>query len=242
MTDPAGPLLRLEGIEAAHGPTPVLFGVDLTVGAGRVLALMGRNGMGKTTTVRTIMGLMPATAGRITFRGRDLRGLAPHRVAWLGLGLVPEGRRVFPNLTVTETLLATARVPAADAPGEPWTLARVHALFPRLAERGSSLGGRLSGGEQQMLAIGRALMTNPALLILDEATEGLAPVIRDQIWTVLARLKAEGLSILVIDKTLGALARIADDMAILEKGRVVWTGAPEALLAAPEIQHRHLGV
>ncbi|MBB4287167.1 ABC transporter ATP-binding protein [Roseospira goensis] len=237
------PLLALEGVAAAYGRTPVLFGVDLTVPAGEVVALMGRNGMGKTTTVRTIMGLMPATAGRVVWRGRDLAGLAPHRIAHLGLGLVPEGRRVFPTLTVRETLVATARPPApGSATGEPWTLDRVHGLFPRLAERADSLGGQLSGGEQQMLAIGRALMTNPALLILDEATEGLAPVIRDQIWAVLGRLKAEGLSILVIDKTVSALARVADRMAILEKGRVVWTGTPAALLAAPDVQHRHLGV
>jgi branched-chain amino acid transport system ATP-binding protein len=235
-------LLSLQGVAAAHGSTPVLFGVDLTVGEGQVVALMGRNGMGKTTTVRTVMGLMPATAGRVTFRGRDLAGLAPHRVAALGLGLVPEGRRIFPNLSVLENLIATARPPAPGHTAEPWTLERVTDLFPRLAERGDSMGNQLSGGEQQMLAIGRALMTNPALLILDEATEGLAPVIRDQIWAVLARLKTEGLSILVIDKTVAALARIADRMTILEKGRVVWEGTPAALRADPAIQHRHLGV
>jgi len=235
-------LLTLEGVEAAHGSTPVLFGVDLAVDEGQVVALMGRNGMGKTTTVRTIMGLMPATAGRVAFRGRDLKGLAPHRIAWLGLGLAPEGRHIFPNLSVMENLRATARPPPPGQGAEPWTLERVTGLFPRLAERGDSMGNQLSGGEQQMLAIGRALMTNPALLILDEATEGLAPVIRDQIWGVLARLKAEGLSILVIDKTVAALARFADRMTILEKGRVVWTGTPAALMADPAIQHRHLGV
>nr|WP_211369151.1 ABC transporter ATP-binding protein [Roseospira navarrensis] len=235
-------MLTLEGVAAAHGSTPVLFGVDLTVDEGQVVALMGRNGMGKTTTVRTIMGLMPVTAGRVAFRGRDLAGLAPHRIAALGLGLVPEGRRIFPTLSVIENLVATARPPAPGQGGAPWTLDRVTALFPRLAERADSMGNQLSGGEQQMLAIGRALMTNPALLILDEATEGLAPVIRDQIWAVLARLKGEGLSILVIDKTVAALARIADRMTILEKGRVVWDGTPAALMANPDLQHRHLGV
>jgi branched-chain amino acid transport system ATP-binding protein len=235
-------LLTLDAVRAAHGATPVLFGVDLTVREGEVVALMGRNGMGKTTTVRAIMGLMPITAGRMRFRDRDLAGLAPHRAARLGLGLVPEGRRVFPNLTVLETLLATARPPEPGSAVEPWTLERVTDLFPRLLERADVMGGQLSGGEQQMLAIGRALMTNPALLILDEATEGLAPVVRDQIRDVLGRLKAEGLSILVIDKSVAALARVADSMVILEKGRVAWSGTPAALLAAPEVQHRHLGV
>jgi branched-chain amino acid transport system ATP-binding protein len=234
------PLLELERVEAAYGASQALFGVTLSVGRGEVATLMGRNGMGKTTTVRAILGLLPVRAGRILFDGRPIRGLPPYRVAQAGLGLVPEGRQVFPNLTVRENLVATAanRSGAAD----PWTLERVFALFPQLAERRSSMGALLSGGEQQMLAIGRALMTNPRLLILDEATEGLAPLIRAEIWRCLERLKAEGLSILLIDKTVEALARIADRHHIVEKGRVVWTGDSAALRADLEAQRRYLGV
>jgi branched-chain amino acid transport system ATP-binding protein len=199
---------------------------------------MGRNGMGKTTTVRSIMGLTPARAGSIRFLGGEIRGLPSYKIAQLGIGLVPEGRQIFPNLSVRENLVATAVM--RDGGG--WTLDRVHELFPRLAERAGSMGNQLSGGEQQMLAIGRALMTNPRLLILDEATEGLAPLIRAEIWRCLARLKESGLAILVIDKNVGALTRVADRHFLIERGRVVWSGPSAELAAAPEVQHRYLGV
>ncbi len=201
---------------------------------------MGRNGMGKTTTVRSIMGLTPATAGAIRFDGAPIHALPSYRIAQLGLGLVPEGRQIFPNLTARENLVATAA--SRDGIENPWTLEKVCALFPRLAERIGSMGNLLSGGEQQMLAIGRALMTNPRLLILDEATEGLAPLIRAEIWRCLARLKAEGLAILVIDKNVQALTRLADRHYLIERGRVVWTGTSPELAAAPDVQHRYLGV
>jgi branched-chain amino acid transport system ATP-binding protein len=218
----------------------VLFGVSLSIAPGEMVTLMGRNGMGKTTTVRSIMGLTPATAGTIRFDGQDIGTLPTYRVAKCGIGLVPEGRQVFPNLTARENLVATAanRTGAAD----PWTLAKVWALFPRLAERAGSMANLLSGGEQQMLAIGRALMTNPRLLILDEATEGLAPLIRDEIWRCLARLRAAGQSILVIDKNVEALTRIADRHYIIERGRVVWSGSSRELTQAADIQHRYLGI
>ena len=226
-------MLRLEAVETFYGPVQALFGVDLAVAAGQVVALMGRNGMGKTTTIRSIMQMTPHARGRISFEGRDLAGLGPHRAARLGLGLVPEGRRCFTNLTVAENLIATQR------PG-PWDRAAVEHLFPRLAERGGQMAGTLSGGEQQMLAIGRALMTNPKLLILDEATEGLAPTIRAEIWAALARLKAEGEAILIVDKTLKELMPLADDCVILERGATVWQGAPGALDDA--VSNRYLGV
>ena len=230
------PILAIDGLETCYGLSQVLFGVSFSIAPGEMVTLMGRNGMGKTTTVRSIMGLTPARAGRVRFGGAEIRGLPSYKVAQLGLGLVPEGRQIFPNLTVRENLVATA-----TGQGE-WTLERVHELFPRLAERATSMGNQLSGGEQQMLAIGRALMTNPKLLILDEATEGLAPLIRRDIWNCLARLKATGLSILVIDKNVGALMRVADRHVIIERGRVVWQGASAALAAAPDVQHRYLGV
>src|SRR5689334_15820243 len=194
----AAPLLEIDGIETCYGQSQVLFGLSLKIRPGEMVSLMGRNGMGKTTTIRSIMGLTPARSGAIRFRGNDVRALASYRIAQLGIGLVPEGRQIFPNLTVRENLVAASgnRLGVAD----PWTLDRIHALFPRLAERGANMGNQLSGGEQQMLAIGRALMTNPHLLILDEATEGLAPLIREEIWTCLSMLKARGQSILVIDK------------------------------------------
>jgi branched-chain amino acid transport system ATP-binding protein len=226
------PILAVDGLETCYGLSQVLFGVSFSIAPGEMVTLMGRNGMGKTTTVRSIMGLTPARAGRVRFGGAEIRGLPSYKVAQLGLGLVPEGRQIFPNLTVRENLVATAA-----GQGE-WTLERVHELFPRLAERATSMGNQLSGGEQQMLAIGRALMTNPKLLILDEATEGLAPLIRRDIWNCLARLKATGLSILVIDKNVGALMRVADRHVIIERGRVVWTGPSADLNAAPEVQHR----
>jgi len=226
-------MLVCEGIETFHGPVQALFGVDLTVGRGEVVALMGRNGMGKTTTITSILRLTPHAKGRITFEGRDLGPLPPYRAARLGLGLVPEGRRCFARLSVAENLLATQR------PG-PWDRAAVERLFPRLAERGSQIAGTLSGGEQQMLAIGRALMTNPKLLILDEATEGLAPTVRAEIWASLAKLKAEGEAILLVDKTLAEVLPLADACVILERGRTVWSGPPAALDAA--VSEQYLGV
>ncbi|MEP4115773.1 MAG: ABC transporter ATP-binding protein, partial [Nitratireductor sp.] len=210
-----------------------LFGVDLAVGEGEVVALMGRNGMGKTTTIRSICGLNPPRTGTLRFAGSSLQGLRPHRVARLGIGLVPEGRRCFPNLTVEENLTAAAR------PG-PWTLARIEALFPRLAERRRQYAISLSGGEQQMLAVGRALMTNPKLLILDEATEGLAPVIRQDIWSSIRKLKQEGQAILVVDKTMSELLPVADRCVVLEKGMTVWSGLPAEL--SDDIRNRYLGV
>jgi branched-chain amino acid transport system ATP-binding protein len=234
------PLLEVAGIETSYGLSRVLFGISLNIAPGEMVSLLGRNGMGKTTTVRSIMGLTPATAGSIRFDGREIRELPAFRVAKLGIGLVPEGRQVFPNLTARENLVATAanRTGASD----PWTLDRVFALFPRLAERASSMGNLLSGGEQQMLAIGRALMTNPRLLILDEATEGLAPLIRDEIWRCLKSLRAAGQAILVIDKNVDALIRVADRHTIIERGRVVWTGSSSDLANSTDIQHRYLGI
>ncbi len=226
-------LLDVSKIEASYGASQALFGVDLAVAEGQAVALMGRNGMGKTTTIRAICNLNPPRAGSVRLAGTDLKGKPPHRVARLGIGLVPEGRRCFPNLTVHENLVAAAR------PGA-WSLDRVNELFPRLAERHAQMARSLSGGEQQMLAIGRALMTNPCLLILDEATEGLAPVIRQDIWAAIRKLKAEGLSILVVDKTLSELLPVADRCVILENGRSVWQGAPAELSA--DLQDRYLGV
>jgi len=233
-------MLLVQGLETAYGLSQVLFGVDLKVDTGEVVTLLGRNGMGKTTTVRSIMGIVPLRTGTIAFDGKSLRGLPSFRVAQAGLGLVPEGRQVFPNLTVRENLVATA----ANRSGrtDPWTLEKVFELFPQLAERQRNLGNQLSGGEQQMLAIGRALMTNPRLLILDEATEGLAPLIRVEIYRSIERLKAAGLAILIIDKDVKALTRIADRHYVLEKGRVVWSGASAALAANEDVQHRYLGV
>jgi branched-chain amino acid transport system ATP-binding protein len=236
----ADTLLELKGVETRYGLSQVLFGVSFSIERGKVVTLMGRNGMGKTTTVRSIMGLTPARAGSIRFDEREIRGLASYRVAQLGIGLVPEGRQIFPNLTVKENLLATAADRRESAP--PWTLDRVYAIFPQLSDLQGRMGIQLSGGEQQMLAVGRALMTNPRLLILDEATEGLAPLIREEIWRCLAQLKAEGLSILIIDKNVEDLIRIADRHYLIERGRIVWDGNSEALTGAPDIQHRYLGV
>jgi branched-chain amino acid transport system ATP-binding protein len=236
----AAPLLELENVETCYGLSQVLFGLSLSVRSGEMVAMMGRNGMGKTTTIRSIMGLTPARAGGIRFVGREIRELASFRIAQLGIGLVPEGRQIFPNLTVRENLVAAAHNRQGNT--DPWTLDKIHALFPRLAERGNNMGGTLSGGEQQMLAIGRALMTNPRLLILDEATEGLAPLIRDEIWNCLSMLKAQGQSVLVIDKNIEHLTRIADRHYIIERGRAVWSGTSEQLMAEPDLQHRYLGV
>jgi len=205
-----------------------------------VISLMGRNGMGKTTTVRSIMGLTPASAGSIRFAGAEIRSLPPYRIAQLGIGLVPEGRQVFPNLTARENLVATAANRAGVA--NPWTIDKVFALFPRLASRADSMANLLSGGEQQMLAVGRALMTNPRLLILDEATEGLAPLIREEIWRCLQSLREAGQAILVIDKNVDALTRLADRHVIIERGKVVWSGTSDELTRTPDIQHRYLGI
>ncbi len=235
-------MLEVRGLEAAYGASQVLFGLDLTIGAGEVISLLGRNGMGKTTTVRSILGLLRPRGGAITFAGSAIAGLPAYRVAQAGIGLVPEGRQIFPNLSVHENLVATARPPRAGTSGEAWTLERLYALFPRLAERQANMGNQLSGGEQQMLAIGRALMTNPRLLILDEATEGLAPLIRAEIWRVLAALKQTGQSILVIDKNVEALSRIADRHYILEKGRIAWSGDSAALRGDAALRGRYLGV
>ncbi|HOL37455.1 MAG: ABC transporter ATP-binding protein [Proteobacteria bacterium] len=233
-------MLHLDAVDAGYGSSQVLFGLGLEAGARQVTSLVGRNGMGKSTTVRTVLGLVPLRGGRIVFDGHDLGGLAPNRIARLGIGLVPEGRRVFGSLSVEENLIATAR--AAPTAGGGWTLARVVALFPRLGERRTQSARTLSGGEQQMLAIGRALMTNPRLLILDEATEGLAPLVRQEIWSCLGRLKDEGQAILVIDKNLAEMAPLVDRHHIVEKGRVVWRGTPRELDAQPEVAQRYLGV
>ena len=233
-------MLEVDGLDTAYGQSQVLFGMTFAVEAGKVVTLMGRNGMGKTTTIRSIMGLIPTRAGSIRFEGRELRGSPSFRIGQQGLGLVPEGRQVFPNLTVRENLLGTAANRANAA--RPWVLERVFELFPALADRAGNMGAQLSGGEQQMLAIGRALMTNPKLLILDEATEGLAPMVRAEIWHCLASLKAAGQAILVIDKSVEALTRIGDRHYIVERGRVVWQGDSRELAADEESQHRYLGV
>ena len=238
-------MLRLEQLTAGYGGSQVLLGLELAIGPGEVVALLGRNGMGKTTTTRALMGLLPSVGGRIwggqvVLDGRDVAGLPAHRVARQGLGLVPEGRQVFPTLTVEENLLATAANRARGAPRR--TLETVYAFFPRLRERRRNPGAKLSGGEQQMVAIGRALMTNPRLLILDEATEGLAPLIRAEIWSVLAQLKAEGQAILLIDKNLAAVSRLADRHVVIEKGRTVWTGSSAELAASPEVRDSYLQV
>ncbi|TAJ25469.1 MAG: ABC transporter ATP-binding protein [Reyranella sp.] len=233
-------MLRVRELESFYGGSQALFGMELGIDAGEVVTLMGRNGMGKTTTVHTIMGLMPARRGTVEFEGKRVDGLPSFRIARLGLGLVPEGRQIFPNLSVRENLIA-AGANRTNRPS-PWTIERVYEFFPRLAERQRNMGNQLSGGEQQMLAIGRALMTNPKLLILDEATEGLAPLIRQEIWDCLGRLKREGQAILVIDKNISHLLPLADRHHIVEKGRVVWTGSSTALAGDKDLQHRYLGV
>ncbi len=233
-------MLEVDALAAAYGQSQVLFGVSFGVRAGEVATLLGRNGMGKTTTVRSIMGMVPIRGGTIAFQGKPLNGLPSYRVAQAGIGLVPEGRQVFANLTVRENLVATAAKRSGRA--DPWTLGRVFALFPQLAGRRGHFGSQLSGGEQQMLAIGRALMTNPRMLILDEATEGLAPLVCIEIYRAIEALKASGLAILIIDKNLRALMRIADRHYILEKGRVVWSGVSHELASNREVQHRYLGV
>jgi branched-chain amino acid transport system ATP-binding protein len=233
-------MLTLEGVVAGYGESQVLNGISFGVGAAQVVTLLGRNGMGKTTTVRAIMGLIRPSAGHIHFDGQEITGDPPYRIAQRGIGLVPEGRQIFPTLSVEENLVATAANRAGGAAR--WDLPAIFALFPRLAERRRQSGAKLSGGEQQMLAIGRALMTNPRLLVLDEATEGLAPLIRAEIWQVMARLRAEGQAILLIDKNLAAVMRLADWHVVIEKGRVVWQGDSAALAAAPNIRDTYLHV
>ena len=233
-------MLEVRGLQASYGVSQALFGVDLEVDTGEVVTLMGRNGMGKTTTVNCIMGLLPAKAGSIRIHGQEMGGLPSFRIAQAGVGLVPEGRQIFPNLTVLENLRVTAA--NRQCVEKPWELDRVLQMFPALFERRHSLGSLLSGGEQQMLAIGRALMINPALLILDEATEGLAPLVRREIWSCLVKLKQSGLSILVIDKNVSDLARIADRHFIIEKGRTVWVGDSSELLSGEDLKRRYLGV
>ena len=233
-------MLELKKVETAYGQSQVLYGIDLEVNDGEVVTLLGRNGMGKTTTIHSIMGLVKTRSGQIIFDGDHVQEWPAYRIARTGMGLVPEGRQIFPNLSVVENLVATAanRLKTVN----PWTLGRVFKLFPRLTDRSQNMGNQLSGGEQQMLAIGRALMTNPKLLILDEATEGLAPLIRMEIWECLKGLKTNGQSILVVDKNIEALTHFADRHYIIEKGRVVWTGDSKLLSTNKEIQHRYLGI
>jgi len=233
-------MLEVQGLETSYGMSQVLFGVSFRIEAGQVVTLLGRNGMGKTTTVLSVMGMVRPKGGRISFENRSLVDLPSYRIAQAGLGLVPEGRQVFPNLTVRENLVATAANRRGNP--KPWTLELVFELFGNLEQRKNHYGNQLSGGEQQMLAIGRALMTNPRLLILDEATEGLAPLIRTEIYRSIERLKAAGLAILLIDKDVKTLMRVADRHTILEKGRVVWTGTSAELASQEDLQHRYLGV
>jgi branched-chain amino acid transport system ATP-binding protein len=233
-------MLAVRGLETFYGVSQVLFGLTLDIAQGEVVTLLGRNGMGKTTTINSIMGIVPPKAGSIQFDDHEVTRLPSFRIAKLGLGLVPEGRQVFPNLTVLENLVATAA--NRHGASAPWTTERIFEMFPELAARRSSMGNLLSGGEQQMLAVGRALMTNPRLLLLDEATEGLAPLIRQKIWAALARIRTTGVSILVVDKNVADLIRIADRHFIIEKGRVVWHGTSLELAAQQDIQHRFLGV
>jgi branched-chain amino acid transport system ATP-binding protein len=232
-------MLSVSKLQTSYGPAQILFDISFEIGEGEVVTLLGRNGMGKTTTVNSIIGLVPSNGGEISFEGKPIRGLPSYRVAQCGIGLVPEGRQIFPTLTAEENLVATA---AARFGPARWTLERVYELFPRLQERRGNLGSQLSGGEQQMLAIGRALMTNPKLLILDEATEGLAPLIRAEIWDCLKRLKSERQSILVIDKNVDALTGFADRHVVIEKGRVAWSGSSAELAADASVKDRFLHV
>ncbi|MFY8116995.1 MAG: ABC transporter ATP-binding protein [Roseateles sp.] len=233
-------MLEVSGLEACYGRSQVLFGLDLRVEQGQVVTLLGRNGMGKSSTLKCLTGWMAPSGGRIRFAGEDVTGWGADRIARLGLAIVPEGRQVFPNLSVREHLEAFAANRSGSR--EPWDVERVFVLFPRLRERSSNMGNQLSGGEQQMLAIGRALVTNPRLMILDEATEGLAPLIREEIWRCLATLRAAGQTILVVDKYVKRLIRLADQHSILERGRVVWQGDSAALDADHGLWHRYLGV
>ncbi len=233
-------MLKISNLTTHYGASQALFGIDIEVAAGQVVTLLGRNGMGKTTTINSIMGIVPASGGAISFEGTELVGRPSFKIANLGLGLVPEGRQIFPNLSMMENLIATASNHLKVS--NPWTVERVFELFPELAIRQSSMGNLLSGGEQQMLAIGRALMTNPKLLILDEATEGLAPLVRQKIWAALTLIRNEGMSILVVDKNLSDLLRIADRNFIIERGKIVWDGTSDALRKDRDALHRYLGV
>ena len=236
------PLLSVRGLQAGYGRAQVLFDVSFDVRPGEVVTLLGRNGMGRSTTVKCLFGMLPASAGTIDVDGMRANGLPSHRIARRGFALVPEGRQIFATLTVEENLIATAFAPRVRRTAPLWTLDRVYGFFPRLRERRANLGSQLSGGEQQMLAIGRALMTNPRLLVLDEATEGLAPLIREEIWLTLGELKREGLAQIVIDKNVGRLLQLADRHVVIEKGRVVWSGDSEGLRSQPDIVHQYLGV
>jgi branched-chain amino acid transport system ATP-binding protein len=233
-------LLEVNNLESAYGSSQVLFGLSLFINEGEAVTLLGRNGMGKTTTIRSIMGLTRPRGGTITFRGQRIERQSPDRIARSGIALVPEGRQIFPNLSVRENLVAFAENRSARA--DPWTPTRVFDFFPRLKERQKNMGNQLSGGEQQMLAIGRALVTNPYLLILDEATEGLAPLVREEIWKCLERLRAAGQTILVIDKYIERLVKLADRHTIIERGRVAWQGSSAELNADRTLWHRYLGV
>ena len=232
-------MLSVRNLQASYGPAQVLFDISFDIATGEVVTLLGRNGMGKTTTIHTIMGLVAARAGEVTFDGAAVTNQPPFRIAQHGIGFVPEGRQIFPALSVEENLIATS----ASRFGKPsWTLERVYAFFPRLAERRGNMGNQLSGGEQQMLAIGRALMTNPKLLILDEATEGLAPLVRGEIWACLSRLKADGQSILLVDKHLEPMLKLAERHVIVEKGHVVWTGTSDQLANDANVRQQYLMV
>jgi len=233
-------MLKVSGLETYYGTSQALFGMSFDVNSGELVTLMGRNGMGKTTTINSIIGIVPPASGSIEFDGQEVSKLASFKTANMGIGLVPEGRQIFPNLSVRENLVATAS--NHQKLNEPWTIEKVYAMFPELELRATSMGNLLSGGEQQMLAIGRALMTNPRLLVLDEATEGLAPLIREKIWAALADIRKSGLSILVVDKNLKDLLKLADRHFIVEKGQVVWSGTSAQLSKAEDIQHRYLGV
>ncbi len=239
MTD-TSPLLKVTSLSAGYGASQVLFGVDLSLQAGELITLLGRNGMGKSTLVKCLTGLLKPSAGQIHFNGKDITHIPSYRIGQAGMGLVPEGRQVFPTLTVEENLLATRSTKNAGT--TPWTTERVYKLFPRLQERTKQLAAKMSGGEQQMLAVGRALMTNPRLLILDEATEGLAPIIRDEIWACLASLKRDGQSMIVIDKNLKSLLPLADRHTIMDKGNIAWRGSSAELVAAPDVIAKYLGV
>jgi branched-chain amino acid transport system ATP-binding protein len=235
-------LIEARDLHTYYGFSHVLHGVDFSVAAGETVALLGRNGMGKTTVLRSILGLTPPKRGAVHIAGRAMTGAPPHQIARRGISLVPEGRGIFANLTVREHLVMAASARAQDRGGDPWTLPRVLALFPRLAERLDQFGNRLSGGEQQMLTVGRALMTNPKVLILDEATEGLAPLVRQEIWRVIRMLKNDGLATVIVDKNITMLLEVADRAVILVKGRVVFAGTAAELKASPDILNSHLGV
>lgn len=233
-------MLKVSGLETFYGASQALFGMDFEIEEGEVVTLLGRNGMGKTTTINSLMGIVKPSAGSIQFSGHELAGEKSFKIAKLGLGLVPEGRQIFPNLSARENLIATASNHLGMS--NPWTMERIYNLFPELATRASSMGNLLSGGEQQMLAVGRALMTNPKLLILDEATEGLAPLIREKIWSALEEIRQSGVSILLIDKNINDLMKLANKHFIVEKGRVVWSGSSNELKAQEDVQQRYLGV